>query len=162
MNSTLTPFSGSVKPVLPWSTAMIGVLIIAHDTLPDSLVKAVTHVLGTTPAQLETLSVKASDDPFDLLPGARAVVDRLDTGDGVLIFSDIYGATPCNIACQLLVPGQVEGVAGASLPMLMRALTYRNEPLEALVARAVSGGREGVARMPCSDTEKCSIKKPKS
>ena len=63
---------------------MIGILIIAHDTLPESLVKAVAHVLGTRPPQFETLSVSASDDPFHLLPAARDTVRRLDTGDGVV------------------------------------------------------------------------------
>ena len=126
---------------------MIGVLIIAHDTLPDSLVKAVTHVLGATPPQLDTLSVKATDDPFDLLPGARAIVDRLDIGDGVLIFSDIYGATPCNLAGKLQVPGRVELIAGVNLPMLVRAFTYRAKGMETMIKKAISGGCDGVVRI---------------
>jgi len=123
---------------------MIGILIIAHDTLPESLVKAVTHVLGTRPAQFETLSVTIADDPFDLLPIARERVRQLDTGNGVLIFSDIYGATPCNLAGKLLVPGRVEVVAGVNLPMLVRAFTYRTRGMEMLVKKAISGGCEGV------------------
>ena len=123
---------------------MIGVLIVAHDTLPDSLVKAVTHVLGATPPQLDTLSVKATDDPFDLLPGARAIVDRLDIGDGVLIFSDIYGATPCNLAGKLQEPGRIELIAGVNLPMLVRAFTYRAKGMATMITKAVSGGRDGV------------------
>lgn len=126
---------------------MIGVLIIAHDTLPDSLVKAVTHVLGATPPQLDTLSVKATDDPFELLPGARALVDKLDTGDGVLVFSDIYGATPSNLAAKLQVKGRVELVAGVNLPMLVRAFTYRAKGMETMITKAVSGGRDGVLRI---------------
>ena len=123
---------------------MIGVLIIAHDTLPDSLVKAVTHVLGVRPPQLDTLSVAATDDPLDLLPAARERVRGLDTGDGVLIFSDIYGATPCNLAGKLQVPGRVELIAGVNLPMLVRAFTYRAKGMETMVSKAVSGGRDGV------------------
>ena len=87
---------------------MIGVLIVAHDTLGDSLIKAVTHVLGARPPQFEAFSVKATDDPLALLPRARLAVQALDTGEGVLIFSDIYGATPCNLAVKLLEPGHVE------------------------------------------------------
>ena len=123
---------------------MIGILIIAHDTLPESLVKAVTHVLGTRPAQFETLSVTIADDPFDLLPIARERVRQLDTGNGVLIFSDIYGATPCNLAGKLLVPGRVEVVAGVNLPMLVRAFTYRAKGMDTMITKAVSGGRDGV------------------
>ncbi len=128
---------------------MIGILIVAHETLGESLIRCATHVLGSTPPCLRQLGVSAHDDPQFLLPEAKRLVGSLDLGEGVLILSDIYGATPCNLACQLLVPGRIEGVAGASLPMLMRALTYRDEPLERLVQRAVSGGRDGVARLPC-------------
>jgi PTS system ascorbate-specific IIA component len=126
---------------------MIGVLVIGHDSLPESLVQAVSHVLGARPPQLETLSVAASDDPLDLLPRARAAVARLDTGDGVLLFSDIYGATPCNLACKLVDPGRVEAVAGVNLPMLVRAFTYRARGLDTMITKAVSGGCEGVLRL---------------
>jgi len=126
---------------------MIGILIVAHDTLGESLVRAATHVLAVRPPQFETLAVRASDDPLDLLPRARALIKSLDTGDGVLIFSDIYGATPSNIAVKLLKPGKVEGVAGVNLPMLIRALTYRDEPLESVLDKALSGATEGVMRM---------------
>jgi len=123
---------------------MIGILIVAHDTLGDSLVRAVTHVLGTRPPQFEVLSVAATDDPTLLLPQARELVARLDTGDGVLIFSDIYGATPCNLACKLLKPEKVEGVAGVNLPMLVRAFTYRTKGMETMIKKAISGGCDGV------------------
>jgi PTS system mannose-specific IIA component len=123
---------------------LIGILIIAHDSLGDSLVRAVTHVLGTRPPQFEVLSVAATDDPLQLLPAAREQVARLDTGKGVLIFSDIYGATPCNLACKLLQSGHVEGLAGVNLPMLVRAFTYRNKGMETMVKKAVSGGCDGV------------------
>ena len=123
---------------------MIGIMIIAHDTLGESLVRAVTHVLGTRPPQFEALGVSASDDPLQLLPRAREAIARLDTGDGVVVLSDIYGATPCNLACKLLAPGRVEGVAGVNLPMLVRAFTYRGRGMDTLMKKAVSGGCEGV------------------
>ena len=123
---------------------MIGILIVAHDNLGESLVKAVTHVLGTRPPQFEVLSVAATDDPTLLLPAAREQVNRLDSGEGVVIFSDIFGATPCNVACKLLEPGRVEGIAGVNLPMLVRAFTYRTRDLDTMVKKAVSGGCDGV------------------
>lgn len=124
--------------------SMIGILIVAHDTLGESLVRAVTHVLATRPPHFETLGVRASDDPLDLLPRARKLVESLDSGDGVLIFSDIYGATPCNLATKLLVPGRIEGVAGVNLPMLVRAFTYRNRGMDTMIKKAISGGCDGV------------------
>ena len=123
---------------------MIGILIIAHGNLSDSLAGAVTHVLGTRPLQFETLEVAATDDPLHLLPKARALVNELDTGDGVLIFSDIYGATPCNLASKLLVSGRIEAVAGVNLPMLVRAFTYRDKGMETMIKKAISGGCDGV------------------
>ena len=123
---------------------MIGILIVAHDTLGESLVRAVTHVLGTRPPQLEVLSVAATDDPVDLLPAARELVARLDTGKGVLVFSDLYGATPCNLAAKLVKPGRVEVVAGVNLPMLVRAFTYRNRGMDTTIKKAISGACDGV------------------
>jgi mannose PTS system EIIA component len=123
---------------------MIGVLLIAHGSLGDSLVGAVTHVLGTRPPQFDVFAVSASDDPLLLLPKARAALAPLDTGEGALIFSDLYGATPCNLAVKLAQPGRVEVVSGVNLPMLVRAFTYRTKGMDTLIKKAISGGCEGV------------------
>jgi PTS system ascorbate-specific IIA component len=127
---------------------MIGILIIAHGTLGESLIHCASHVLNKRPARLRQLGITAQDDPLLLLPQARALVKELDDGSGVIIFSDMYGGTPSNIAAKLLVPDRVEGVAGINLPMLIRALTYRDRPLATLLIKAVSGGCEGVLRIP--------------
>ncbi|HUH93694.1 MAG TPA: PTS fructose transporter subunit IIA [Casimicrobiaceae bacterium] len=126
---------------------MIGILIVCHGSLASSLAAAVTHVLGSRPAQFETLSVGAKDDPSLLLPRAREMVQGLDTGEGVIVFSDIFGATPCNLASKLLVAGHVELVAGVNLPMLVRALTYRDRDLDTMIKKAISGGCDGVLRV---------------
>ena len=123
---------------------MVGILIVAHGTLGESLIHSASHVMGSRPPQLMQIGVTVHDDPQAILPQALKLVKQLDQGKGVLVLSDIYGATPCNIAAKLLIPGKVEGVAGVSLPMLIRALTYRNEPLKIVVEKALSGGSEGV------------------
>jgi PTS system ascorbate-specific IIA component len=127
---------------------MVGILIITHGTLGESLIHSASHVMCGRPAQLVQIGVGMHDDPQVVLPQAIKLLRSLDDGAGVLILSDVYGATPSNIACKLLVPGRVEGVAGINLPMLVRALTYRNEPLKTVVAKAISGGIEGVMQMP--------------
>ena len=127
---------------------MVGILIIAHGTLGESLIHCASHVLNRRPARLKQLGVTAQDDPLLLLPQARALVKELDSGTGVLILSDMYGGSPSNIAAKLLIPGRVEGVAGVNLPMVIRALTYRDRPLATLITKAVSGGCEGVLRIP--------------
>ncbi|HTL75429.1 MAG TPA: PTS fructose transporter subunit IIA [Casimicrobiaceae bacterium] len=123
---------------------MIGVLIVAHGELGQSLVAAVTHVLGARPPQFEVFPVSADDDPIALLPRAREAVAALDSGEGVAVLSDLYGATPCNLAVKLARPGHVEVLAGVNLPMLVRAFTYRTRGLDTLVRKAISGGCEGV------------------
>ena len=126
---------------------MIGILIVAHDTLPDSFARALTHVLGSRPPQFETMSVRSTDDPFELLPAARAAIARLDTGEGVLVFTDLYGATPANLANKILSPGRVECVAGVNMPMLVRAFTYRAKGMDTMIRKAISGGCDGVVRV---------------
>ena len=127
---------------------MIGILLITHGTLGESLIHCVSHVLNKRPPRLKQLGVTAQDDPVMLLPQARTLVKELDTGEGVLILTDIYGGTPSNMASKLLIPGKVEAVAGVSLPMLIRVLTYRDRDLPTIVTKAISGGCEGVLRVP--------------
>jgi PTS system ascorbate-specific IIA component len=123
---------------------MIGILIIAHGTLGESFIHCASHVMGSRPPMLRQLGVGTHDDPAAMIPAAQQLIKELDEGQGVLILSDIYGATPCNLVGKLLVPGKVEGVAGLNLPMLVRVLTYRSVSLTKLIEKAVSGGREGV------------------
>ena len=123
---------------------MVGILIIAHGTFGESLIHSATHVLGVRPPLLLQLGISLQDDPQNVLPQARKLVRQLDQGNGVLVLTDVYGATPANIAAALLIPGRVEGVAGVSLPMLVRALTYRTKDLPTMIRKAVSGGCEGV------------------
>jgi mannose PTS system EIIA component len=127
---------------------MIGILLITHGTLGESLIHCASHVLNKRPPRLKQLSITAQDDPFNLLPQARTLVKELDDGDGVLILTDMYGGSPANIGAKLIVPGRVEGVAGVNLPMLIRVLTYRDKALQTIVTKAVSGGCDGVVRMP--------------
>lgn len=123
---------------------MIGILLITHDALGEALLQCACHVLNKRPAQVLQLGVAAGDDPNDLLPLAKKLLKLVDTGEGVLVLTDIYGASPANLAGKLLQPGKVEGLAGVSLPMLLRALSYRDKDMETLLARATGGGRDGV------------------
>ena len=124
--------------------SLVGILIIAHGDLGNSLIHCANHVMGKAPEQLACLAVSTSDDPISLLPQAQAYVKHLNTGAGVLVLSDMYGATPCNLVTKLLQPNMVEGVAGVNLPMLVRVLNYRHEKLASVLEKAISGGREGV------------------
>jgi PTS system mannose-specific IIA component len=126
---------------------MIGILIVSHGAFGESLIHSASHVLGKRPLFLRQLGVTVHDDPEAILPVGEDLIRFLDQGEGVLVLTDIYGATPSNIAMKLIRPGRVEGVAGVNLPMLIRALTYRDEPLGSVLEKALSGATEGVMRM---------------
>ena len=126
---------------------MIGILVISHGDLGNSLINCANHVMGKRPEHLVHLGVTIQDDPDVIILNALELLKQLDCGDGVLILSDICGATPCNIATELVNPGRVECLSGVNLSMLIRALTYRDKSLESLVEKALSGGKEGVMRI---------------
>jgi PTS system ascorbate-specific IIA component len=126
---------------------MIGIFLLTHGTYGESLLQCACHVLNKRPPQMAQIGIAAQDDPLDALPLAREVLKMVDSGRGVLILSDIYGATPANLAMKLLEPGRVEGIAGVNLPMLLRAITYRDRDMETMVTRAIAGGRDGVMNM---------------
>jgi mannose PTS system EIIA component len=126
---------------------MIGFLIISHGAFGESLIHSASHVLGKRPLYVRQVGITVHDDPDALIPVAEDLIRFVDRGEGVLILTDIYGATPSNVASRLLKPGRVEGIAGVNLPMLIRALTYRDERLDTVLAKALSGGTEGVIRM---------------
>ena len=135
---------------------MIGILIVTHGEIGTSLLDSASQILGARPQQVATLSVWRQDDPDDLVLRARELMEQIDAGQGVLILTDLFGATPGNVVSRLLEDGRVEGVSGVSLPMLLRVLTSRNGStqlaLGAAVQRALSGGTEGLVHM---NTDRC-------
>lgn len=126
---------------------MIGLLIISHENLGEEFVRCVTHILGERPSNLSCLAVQPNDDPSSTITQAKKLLTNLDQGEGVIIITDICGATPCNIASQLMIAGKVACLAGINLAMLLRILSYRHEPLDVVVSKALDGGRNGVMQI---------------
>jgi len=125
---------------------VIGILIVAHGALGQSLVDAVTHVLGARPPQFAVFPVAPTDDPLALLPRAREAVAGVDSGDGVAVLADLYGATPCNLAAKLAQPGRVEVIAGVNLPMLVKLAKVRgSQTLCECVDCAEAAGKKYIA-----------------
>ncbi|MES2771460.1 MAG: PTS fructose transporter subunit IIA [Pseudomonadota bacterium] len=129
---------------------MIGILLITHGTFGESLIQNACHILNKRPPLIAQLGVSAQDDPLDLLPLAQLLLQKVEGNEGVLVMTDIFGASPSNLALKLLVPGRVEGIAGLNLPMLLRALTYREKNLETMLQKAISGGRDGTVNLQTS------------
>ncbi|HQO28531.1 MAG TPA: PTS fructose transporter subunit IIA [Accumulibacter sp.] len=127
---------------------MIGIFLITHGSFGESLIQNVCHVLNKRPARIVQLGISAQDDPLEILPLARLLLQEVDEGEGVLLMTDVFGATPGNLALRLLEPGRIEGVAGVNLPMLLRALTYRELGMETILQKAISGAHDGVIQLP--------------
>ena len=126
---------------------MVGVLLLTHGSTGQALLEAADHVLGAHQIHAWALAVMPKDDPAEVMQRARAELAGIEDGAGAIVFVDIFGATPSNIAARLLAPGRVEGIAGVSLPMLVRALAYRHLPLEQVVIRAMEAGTRGQINM---------------
>jgi len=133
---------------------MVGILLITHNGLGDSLLDCVRHVTGKVPANLKSLAVLADDEPQVKENEARMLIKQLDEGNGVLLLTDIYGATPSNIAQRLCRPGKVTGVAGVNLPMLLRVACGSEMPLHVLAQRALHGGQDCIVALD-AEAESC-------
>lgn len=127
------------------------ILIIAHAPLASTLRQCVMHVYSGAGAADVGATVTAFDVPPDQAPDetlllVKRLVD-LSAPASTLVLTDLFGATPCNIAQKLIDGKPARLVAGVNLPMLLRAVTYRREPLDVLVARAMAGGTQGVMQV---------------
>lgn len=122
----------------------VGILLITHGNVGAVLLQSATEVLGVCPLSTTTLSAASGCDPEHVLESARAAARKLDSGDGVLVLTDMYGATPSNIACRLCDTHAVRVVSGLNLPMLIRVLNYPHLDLDELMHKAVTGGRDGI------------------
>ena len=116
--------------------------MVTHNGLGDSFADCVKHVLGEVPGRLKVLSVLANDDPQLKLAEGETLIKQLDTGGGVLVLADMFGATPSNVGRQLCHAERVMGVAGVNLPMLLRVVCSTGKTLPELAKIAVEGGRE--------------------
>ena len=124
----------------------VGLLIITHGDIGNSLLDTAVVVMGACPMQTRTLGIPMASDPEQLRQRAQQYIDELEQGDGVLILSDLYGSTPSNIACRLRCE-KVAVITGLNLPMLIRVLNYPDLDLFALAEKAMGGGRDGI--VPC-------------
>lgn len=122
---------------------MAGILIIAHAPLASALRECVSHIYGGCPARIGAIDVAPDQDTAALVHTACERLESLREENGMLVLTDLFGATPSNIAAQLVGP-KVRVVAGVNLSMLIKAVCYRSVPLDTLVAKVLSGGSKGI------------------
>lgn len=123
----------------------VGVLLITHEGIGSALLAVATRLLRQLPLQAEALEVPFDGDPDEWLPRASAALRRVDGGQGVLVLTDLYGASPSNLAARLARLGTpVRRISAANLPMLLRVMNYPELELDELPAVAAAGARNGV------------------
>jgi len=139
-------------PALPRDPMTAHILIIAHAPLAEALRQCALHVFPDARDAVAAIDVQADDAPEITLAQAQTALQALGGAGPTLVLTDVVGATPANVAQKLVEGHDARLVAGVNLPMLLRSICYRQEPLDALVARAVSGGAQGVVQLCCPDS----------
>ena len=121
---------------------MIGIVIITHGNLASELLSAVQHIVGAQ-NHIKTVCIGPQDDVDQRRAEISAAIKAVDLGKGVVLVTDMFGGTPCNLALAHLKKGKVEVLAGANLPSLIKLIGLRiDAPLEKAVAEAIKSGRK--------------------
>lgn len=124
---------------------MVGIIVMTHGTLSEGIVDAAELITGPV-TQVETLSLRREDNVNDLNAAFLAALDRVDTGDGVLVLADLLGGSPCNVASMNLREKSYRVLSGVNLPMFIEALSSRDSAgsVEELQAACQEAGAQGV------------------
>jgi PTS system ascorbate-specific IIA component len=130
----------------------IGILLVTHGRLGQLLLNTVSETMGALPLPTSVLEIRRVQSPEVLLRQGGRLIEKLNTGAGVLILTDAFGSTPSNIATQLGATPQTQVIAGVNLPMLLRIYNYPQLDLAAMTQNALEGGQRGVAI--CAPPEK--------
>ena len=117
---------------------MIGVMVVSHEPLGTALIHCTRHIYGRLPVQLAALDVIPDEDPDQAYSAAIELLARINDGSGVIVLTDLFGATPSRIAARLAQPHKVVVLAGVNLPMLVKVLNNRRMPVEELVDTLLS------------------------
>jgi len=123
----------------------VGVLLLTHEAMGDALIETARHLLGRISLRVDAFSIPPGSDTDFAMTSAAARVRKLDSGDGVLVLTDVYGATPSNVIDKIQPLGvKIRRVSGLTLPMLLRVLNYSEQNLAELAQTAADGARAGV------------------
>ncbi len=126
---------------------MVGILLITHNNLGETLLDIANNILGEKTRSIATLNVEHSMEIDFVVEKALIAIEQIENGEGVIILTDIIGATPFNIVRRLITPNKIESISGLNLPMLLRAITYQKSELSDLLKKAEQGGKDGVLKI---------------
>lgn len=127
----------------------VGILLVTHGKLGRNLLETMTEMMGgTLPLATDALEVRLVQTPEAMIAQGGKLLERLDSGQGVLILTDAFGSTPSNIANKLRSANSCAVVAGVNLPMLVRIFNYPKLGLADMAQCAVEGGQRGIVQCP--------------
>ena len=127
----------------------VKILLITHEAIGAELLKATENTYGHLPLSTQVIAVSYKTSPETLMPQLEDIAKELDNNDGLLILTDLYGSTPCNIALTLEPYPNVQVISGLNLPMLVKVMNYPTLDLSHLAHKALSGGKEGIVHCSC-------------
>jgi PTS system ascorbate-specific IIA component len=122
----------------------VGIVVVTHGETAGSLVAEATFILGQDMSGIETVAYDQSSAGNSSLGLIRTAIERAESGDGVIVLTDLIGSSPCNQTTELLEEFNALMVSGVNLPMLLSVWNYRERPLQMVVRKAVESGRRGV------------------
>jgi PTS system mannose-specific IIA component len=126
---------------------MIGILLVTHGEIGKSFIDCASHILGKSINLLECLPVDLNSDLQECQRIIENEINNLDEGSGVLILTDIYGATPSNILKKYTTQDNIEVITGLNLPMLIQAITNRNGLLSKTTKACIQSAEDGIIKM---------------
>ena len=126
---------------------MIGILLVTHGEIGKSLIDCAAHILDKYPISVESVAINSNNDLNSYSNIIAQKIQELESGNGVLIMTDIYGATPCNLLNKFIVKEEVEVVAGINLPMLIKAISDRKDNLSLLANDSIECAKKNIKKL---------------
>jgi len=126
---------------------MIGILLVTHGEIGKSLIDCAAHILDNYPISVESVSINSNDDLHKYSDIISKKIKNLESGHGVLIMTDIYGATPCNLLNKFIEENKVEVVTGINLPMLIKAISDRKDNINTLINDSIECAKKNIKKI---------------
>lgn len=123
----------------------VALLLITHNNIATSLIEVATTIVNHTPDNIAYIEVPMDAPIEPVEESVQEKLSQLDTSEGILILTDMYGGTPSNIAFKFTQQDNTCLISGLNLPMLVRIMNYRNLPLNELSEKTISGGKKSIS-----------------
>ena len=126
---------------------MIGILLVTHGEIGKSLINCAAHILDNDPICVESLSINSNNDLQKYNDIIAKKLKNLESGHGVLIMTDVYGATPCNLLNKFIEKDKVEVITGINLPMLIKAISDRKDNINTLINDSIECAKKNIKKI---------------